>query len=741
MNPAPAKSSISSTAGWLGKQLRDWKATDGMRWLFMARTLVAAFTALWLAYRFGLDSPSTAMTTTFILALPSSGMVLEKAFYRFLGTIVGCSAMLALVGVFAQQVPLLFIGLALWVALCTAGAAMHRNQQSYSFVLAGYTAVLVLLPALDHPEAAFAQAVTRFSEVGLGIICASVINDVLFPRAHGAVVMRTVQSRFESFLGLCQKVLEHQLPPSEVEVAHMRFAADIAALESGRAAAFFEAAHARSQTRQLHAFNEAFMAALTTFYTLHRLMHRATAQPDSPVFVLLEPLYRQLAAALSSVLAAKGKGAAATFAALQPQLAASIADARDALALSDTEGDADASHRWRIDFDTAVELLERFRSNIANFTLHYEGLAQKRQLQVSEPQAYAPRTPTAIVVASGARAAIALLGAALMWYWLAWPQLASTAIFCTVFCALSSSSPRPTVMVKQILIGYLIGIPLTFIIQFGLVIQATSFPMLVLAGLPLLALAMWLLTDPQRAGTGIGLALFASQFLGPAQLPHYDVGTYVNSAIAQILGVVMAYFAFMVLFPEHTVGKPVHVASALWREALDASTARLRGRPGAYEATDRAARRLKHRFDNRVRDLLSQLNAAAGPAPSAEARTVVRQGLTLLELGHSMIDLRALLATAAPGPVCDALRRVADTLSHCLREASGAAGPGGVAARAAAQAARTALLDAGPVVRAALPHAEPQRVPRLRAALTDLHSIYTSLLDQEQSQGEANHAA
>ncbi|WP_395406692.1 FUSC family protein [Pseudoduganella sp. UC29_106] len=227
MTPAPANTSNTSKAGWLGRQFRDWAATDGGRLIFVARTLVAAFSALWLAFRLGLDSPSTAMTTTFILALPSSGMVLEKAFYRLLGTVVGLSAALTLVGLFPQQAPLLFLGLALWVGVCTAGAAMHRNQQSYSFVLAGYTAVMIAVPALDHPASAFSLAVTRVSEVGLGIICASVVNDLLFPRAHGLLVMRTVQARFESFLGFCQKVLEHSLPPSEAEVAHLRFAADM----------------------------------------------------------------------------------------------------------------------------------------------------------------------------------------------------------------------------------------------------------------------------------------------------------------------------------------------------------------------------------------------------------------------------------------------------------------------------------------------------------------------------------
>ncbi|HEY1151624.1 MAG TPA: FUSC family protein, partial [Pseudoduganella sp.] len=577
MTPAPANTSNTSKAGWLGRQFNDWAATDGGRLLFAARTLVAAFSALWLAFRLGLDSPSTAMTTTFILALPSSGMVLEKAFYRLLGTVVGLCAALALVGLFPQQAPLLFLGLALWVGVCTAGAAMHRNQQSYSFVLAGYTAVMIAVPALDHPGAAFSLAVTRVSEVGLGIICASVVNDLLFPRAHGLLVMRTVQARFESFLGFCQKVLAHSLPPSEAEIAHLRFAADIAALESGRAAAFFEAAHARSQTRQLHAFNESFMTALTTFYTLHRLIHRAGTQPDSPVPGLLEPLNRQLAGALSAAIAAARTpgGAAEAFAALGPRLQAAIADARDALALADADSGSEAARRWRIDFDTAVELLQRFSANIAAFAHLYDGLAQRRRMQVSEPQAYAPKTPPAIVLASGARAGLSLLAAAAVWYWLAWPQLANSIILGTIFCALASSSPRPTAMVNQLMTGFLIAAPLCFFTVFGLVVQSHDYPTLVLATLPLLALAMWLITDPKRGGMGVGVALFSSMYIAPSNLARLDAGSYLNGAISQIVGVLIAYLAFVILLPEHTMGNREHVADALWREALDACTARL----------------------------------------------------------------------------------------------------------------------------------------------------------------------
>src|SRR5476649_1942530 len=80
-----APQSLPSGAGhWTARQLREWASSDGERWIYVAKVMLAAFAALGLAFRLGVDSPNTAMTTTFILALASSGMVLEKAFYRLL---------------------------------------------------------------------------------------------------------------------------------------------------------------------------------------------------------------------------------------------------------------------------------------------------------------------------------------------------------------------------------------------------------------------------------------------------------------------------------------------------------------------------------------------------------------------------------------------------------------------------------------------------------------------------------
>ncbi|SHN38263.1 Uncharacterized membrane protein YccC [Duganella sacchari] len=695
-SPSPDHSAARRAFSWIKAQSADWLHTEGERWIFVAKAMLASFSALWLAFRLGLDAPYTALATTIILAMPSSGMVLEKAFYRFLGTLVGCSAALALVGLFPQTPAVLFLGLALWVALCTGGAAMHRNQQSYSFVLAGYTAVMIAVPAVDTPSSVFTLAVTRVTEVGLGIICSAVVHDVFFPRRHSRAVMRTVQARYAGFIGFCRGVLEHRITPAEAELNHLKFAADIAALESGRAAAFFEAGHSRSHTRQLHAFNAAFMTALTTFYTLHRLSHRLRSAGEGPVLALVEPMYAHMAQALGEELTA------ARLAQMRNALAGDIAAARTQLA----QGPA-VERAQQIDFDTAVELLQRFAGNLADFATLYHGLAQQKRQQVSDPGAYSPKTPPAIIFASGFRAALTLLLTAGMWYWLAWPATINAILMATIFCALASSSPRPTALVQQVLQGFLLAMPLAFITEFFMVAKADNFYPLVLAALPLFAFGAYLSSGPRWGGVGIGIGMFSATLVVPTNLMRYDVEAFISSELSLTMGVVVAYLMFKVVLPEHTMGHRGHVAAALWREAQQACSARLH--------------RLKRRFDNRVRDLLSQLNAAAGPAPNAETRVVVRQGLTLLELGHAVIELRQLIAASHAGAARDSLQAVLRELSAYLHAPS----------RTGGETALHAILDAGTAVRAALPDAQPERRARLHTALTDLHSIYTSLLDQQ----------
>ena len=234
-------------------------------------------------------------------------------------------------------------------------------------------------------------------------------------------------------------------------------------------------------------------------------------------------------------------------------------------------------------------------------------------------------------------------------------------------------------MIRQVLTGFFIAMPLSLVCVYFVLVHGDGFPMLVLSFTPFLAVGLYLMTNPAKLGVGLGVSTFITQ-MAPANVMHVDGAAFLNTGMALIVGLMLAALVFAVLLPEHTMGHKDHIGRALWREALHACTA--------------PARSVKHRFDNRVRDLLSQLNAAAGPAPGVATRAVVRQALTLLEIGHSVIELRELIATARPGATRHALQQCVEHIAGWLRTRSDTALQAALAATQAQVAAGEAAVAA-----------------------------------------------
>jgi uncharacterized membrane protein YccC len=700
--PPPPRSPFADFASALRAGFAQWRKIEGLRIMFVIKIVAIAFITLWLAYRLELDSPATAVTTVFIVALPGSGMVLEKAVFRVIGTLVGCIAAVILIGLLPQAAPLLFTCLAIWVGLCTAGAAMFRNSKSYGFLLAGYTACMIAIPAVNAPSLIFTLAVTRVTEVGLGLIVSAIISDALFPRQQGDQIMLAVQGRYERFLALCRDTLENRLTPAQAELTHLSFAADVAALETTRSAVFFEAGRSSGESRKVHLFNAAFMTALTTFYTLHRLLHRMHNNSSARVNALTD----KFGGVLLQALAAGTEGNVDAVCMQIRQRA--VQQRAEALA------PGSESEEERIALDTVIELLERFARNMHHFQQVYMALLQKKPLPERVGNvfrafaAYAPRTPFPIVLASGLRTSIATLALAAIWYELAWPYAAVAMLMTVIFTALAASSPNPPRMVRQIALGFMLGLPLAFVCNFFLLTHADGFAMLALCIAPFIALGTYLTTMPKYAGIGLGLNLFLSQTVFPENAVHADPTAYLNNAIAFVLGAALAWLVYTLVLPRHTVGQKEYIAAALRREACRTCTA---ARPPS-----------PHTYDNRIRDLLNQLNTGAGPAPDEATRAVVGQALTLLELGHSVINMRELIPLSPSAAMRAALQRCVTGIAAFLRSPT---------ARNR-DAVVEAILQSGRQVREERLGASAERMPRLNMAYADLHSLYTLMLDHEQ---------
>lgn len=160
--------------------------------LFSLKSFFAAMLAAYLSSRFGLPRPFWAMMTAYIVAYPLASNVRSKALYRFLGTLLGCAATVVLVPSLSGSPELLSLTLALWVGLCFYFSLLDRSARSYVFMLAGYSAALIGFPLVEAPAAMFGTALARVTEIGLGILCASVVHSTALPAGLGPSLLGVI---------------------------------------------------------------------------------------------------------------------------------------------------------------------------------------------------------------------------------------------------------------------------------------------------------------------------------------------------------------------------------------------------------------------------------------------------------------------------------------------------------------------------------------------------------------------
>src|ERR1700761_2819522 len=162
--------------------------------LFSVKCFLAAMLAFYIALRIGLTRPYWAVTTSYIVAQPLAGAVLSKAVFRLIGTALGATAAVVLVPAFVNEPMVLSLARALWLGLCLYISLLDRTPRAYIFLLAGYTASIIGIPAVEVPGTVFNSAILRVQEITIGILSASLIHGAVFPRTVTAVLLRRIDA-------------------------------------------------------------------------------------------------------------------------------------------------------------------------------------------------------------------------------------------------------------------------------------------------------------------------------------------------------------------------------------------------------------------------------------------------------------------------------------------------------------------------------------------------------------------
>ncbi|MDR6937924.1 FUSC family protein [Luteibacter sp. 3190] len=615
MSASTASTRVPLTRDVLANTLRE----EASVWLFVAKTLTALFVAGWIAMRVDLPAPSTAMITTLIVANRQSGLVLAKSFYRTLGTFAGAFGAIAIMATFPQQRDLLLVALSLWIGLCAGGATLYRNFKAYAFVLAGYTAAIVAIPVIDNPPGVFDSAVARLSEVLLGVLVSGVISDVVFPSRMRDVLRRTARDQFAHFLGFVRDSVGGAIPRESMEKAHLRFVRASVTLEDLRSSVIFADADARARSNQMRLFNQRFMAASTSFQSLHHLINRLKrARRDRAADTLIQ-LYRPIGEALDAPIEA---GSAARI--LLPRLTA----ARDAIASSRAalRATLDDAHDLR-DFDTGASLLRRFVDELHDYVDTAVALQAPRVIAGSAERVRFDRGNDFVGAGIATlRTTLAMLALGVYWIESAWPQGGGAMLNATIFAGLFATIPNPTRATWELTWGYFIGMVLGFVCNFFVLTQLEGYGLLVAGVFPFIVVGVMLMASPRWAGLGLGWALGLVYILAFKNTQTYDPAHFINDAVAQIVGLLAAAVSFIVI--------PPAIGSAWLRRR---QLARLRAQVAL--AAEAPLPGLRHRFESVNHDLVSQIAAQTEPG-SSDSRALFAWALAVHETGRALIELR-----------------------------------------------------------------------------------------------------
>lgn len=517
------------------------------RWtlLFSLNSFVAAMLALWIGFAVGLPRPYWAMTTAYIVSQPLAGAVRSKALYRVLGTMLGGAAAVAMVPNLVNAPVLLCLALALWVGACLTISLLDRTPRSYVLMLAGYTAAIIGFPAVSQPGAIFDLAVWRVVEIGLGIICATLVHSLVFPRPVGTVL----RARLGAWLGEADRWALDVLKGADEEAfARDRRHLAAAASEIQMLATHlpFDTTRLRETTGVVRALHERLLILIPL---LSGLADRMQALKD-----VADPAARRaLDAVVAWIEAGADRGPGLD---LIAHLKAEAAERRG--------GDWNALlvESLLVRLAEAVQALGEGHALMARLENPDAPLSPNLSAATASAARRRMHSDLPLALLSGAAAAIAVLLSCGIWIVSGWGDGASAPVMAAVFCCFFAAMDDPVPAIRSFGIFTLVSLPLSALYMFAVLPAIDGYPLLVLTLAPPLLFIGLFIPNPKTMGAALATLMGFCNALALQETFSADFASFLNVNLGQFVG----------------LGAAIFVTAAMRSMSIDAGARRLLSR-------------------------------------------------------------------------------------------------------------------------------------------------------------------
>lgn len=614
-----------------------------MRWglpaaIFSLKAFAAAILAAYISFTIGLERPYWAFLTAYIVAAPLAGAVVSKALFRVIGTFVGAAASVLMVPPLVNSPELLTLVLAAWLGLCVFVSLLDRTPRGYMFVLAGYTACLIVLPTVAAPAQIFQTAALRVQEITLGILCGSLIHGVILPGSVAGFLIERVAVILRDAERWTRDSLELEPDPA-VEGERRRLAQDVTELHQLSIHLPFETSRPAPRVRTVRALQD----------QLSLLMPLGAAVADRVAALRERDALSEGAAALLAdtrewlrdietdrlTRERVAEGLKARCSALEPEVGPG-AGWDDLLQLSLCARLASLIDAHLDVRDLSEQIGTRDRRPVsARIPRLLEG---RRNREVHRDFRGAAR--------SAVGAALTIIVGNVLWIGSGWTDGATAVMLAGVFLALFSASDNPLLPLWMFFNGTFIASVLGMIYAFGILPRIDGFPMLALSLAPPLLVLGALMHSPRYAGVALPALLGMGSPFIIAESYNDNFVSFADSSLAQLVGVL---FAIAMARLMQTAGLEAAIDRTLragWRDIAE--------RANLYGAPD--VRGWINRMLDRIALLAPRL-ALSGKHPGEPLYDVLRDLRTGVAIGE-LRELRLELPRERSAPLTSVLADV-----------------------------------------------------------------------------------
>lgn len=499
----------------------------GFDWPMVRRALALALAA-WLSFAVAsvlhVHNAYWAAMPVWVLAQASRGLVVERALYRIVGTLVGAGVGFALMRIpVPPHVQLLL--LALWIAVNAGLTHVLRGVLGYAALLAGMTAAVVVIPSVLMPSDSMDIAMARVQCTLIGVAVSTVVLALLTPESPLAEFYAQIRTVSAEAVAYAARVLRDDIS-ADHGGEERRILGLISKLD---ASARLTAAGSLAGYRRLGDVDALIVGSLTT-------MAAALAKRSKGV-----PCDRSLLDWLDCIAASLGSASGTK-----------VVDEQRI----DMQHDPDlvrlkSAIRQILDADIA---LRRAESDAVP-----AGVASRRQARL------APHREWRLAWRAGALAGAASFAAALPGLWWPWPPLQLAALGVSIFVMVLGSLPLPQLIAPKLLIGVVTGVVAAVLyrslVQPGIGTTAE----LLLSIVPFLLAGGFARMHPKTAIAAIDANmcfLLASQAGMPAT---EDIARIVGDSLALVVPAALLASGFMLL-PRRAERQAMDAASTIRRD-------------------------------------------------------------------------------------------------------------------------------------------------------------------------------